>query len=146
MLPILKTRRLVLVAVLHLTQEMARPFGAYAKIHPINRIVIILFTCTRHAYLRIQLLVPASRHKPPRVKLILPLYSDRPPVPIHLFTAGEESIVDNDKTIEYIKSLGWEHTRMTRYEDSRHSVEFDVPELFYSDLVSFIDEANDVAR
>jgi len=91
-----------------------------------------LTQCTAAFYL-------ASR----RMDKMLAKLSDRPPVPIHLFTAGEEGIVDNDKTIEYIESLGWCHTRLTRYDGSRHSVEFDVPERFYADLVGFVDAAHD---
>lgn len=90
-----------------------------------------LSQCTAAFYL-------ASR----RMDKMLAKLADRPPIPIHLFTAGAEGIVDNEKTIEYIASLGWQRTRFTCYEGSRHSVEFDVPERFYADLISFVDEAN----
>lgn len=62
-----------------------------------------------------------------------------PPVPIHLFTAGEERIVDNAKTVAFIKKLEWNQTEVTHYAGARHSIEFDEPDRFYSDLVSFID-------
>jgi len=90
-----------------------------------------LSQCTAAFYL-------ASR----RMDKTLARLADRPPVPIHLMTAGEEGIVDNQKTIEYIISLGWKGTRLTHYERSRHSVEFDEPDRFYADLVSFVEQSN----
>lgn len=64
---------------------------------------------------------------------------DAPPVPIHLMTAGEERIVDNEKTIRFVENLGWDHTQITSYPEARHSIEFDVPDAYYADLIAFID-------
>ncbi len=63
-----------------------------------------------------------------------------PPVPIHLLTAGAEGIVDNEKTIGFIEKLGWKGTVVTDYPGAKHSIEFDAPEAFYADLVSFINQ------
>lgn len=60
------------------------------------------------------------------------------PVPVHLLVAGEERIVDNAQTIEFIEGLGWKGTRVTRYAAARHSLEFDVPEAYFRDLVQFL--------
>ena len=66
-----------------------------------------------------------------------------PPVPIHLFVAGDERIIDNEKTIAFIQSLEWATTRITTYPGARHSLEFeDDPEIYFRDLVAFIAEAH----
>lgn len=62
-------------------------------------------------------------------------------VPIHLFVAGDERIIDNDKTTAFIRNLHWPGCRITRYDTARHSLEFENdPEVYFGDLVSFIDE------
>ena len=62
-----------------------------------------------------------------------------PPVPIHLFVAGDERIIDNEKTIAFCKSLDWATTRITMYPNARHSLEFEGdPEIYFRDLVAFI--------
>lgn len=64
-----------------------------------------------------------------------------PPVPIHLFIAGDERIVDNEKTVEFIEGLNWDGTRITTYPGARHSLEFEPdPEAYFRDLVDFIDQ------
>jgi len=62
-----------------------------------------------------------------------------PPVPIHLLTAGEERIVDNEKTVAFVRSLGWDGTTITNYPGAKHSIEFDEPDKFYADVIAFID-------
>lgn len=65
------------------------------------------------------------------------------PVPIHLFVAGDERIVDNEKTIRFIKELNWPGSRITTYDTARHSLEFENdPEIYFRDLVAFITEYN----
>lgn len=64
-------------------------------------------------------------------------------VPIHLFIAEDERIVDNDKTVAFVKELNWSETRITTYPAARHSLEFEGnPEGYFGDLVAFIDEMN----
>lgn len=63
------------------------------------------------------------------------------PVPIHLFIAGDERIVDNDRTTNFIQGLQWPACRITTYPAARHSLEFEGnPEVYFRELVSFIDE------
>jgi len=61
-----------------------------------------------------------------------------PPVPIHLMLAGDERIVDNEKTLEFFTKLGWPDVLVKYYDGARHSVEFEVPDRFYADLVEFL--------
>ncbi|MHC5112784.1 MAG: alpha/beta hydrolase [Planctomycetota bacterium] len=64
-----------------------------------------------------------------------------PPVPVHLFNASDERIVDNDKTCRYVRELNWHHSRITTYEGARHSLEFENdPEVYFTDLVKFVNE------
>jgi len=66
---------------------------------------------------------------------------DAPPVPIHLFLAGEERIIDNEKTADFFQELNWPGLRITRYARARHSLEFECdPGVYFGDLVSFIDD------
>ncbi len=64
-----------------------------------------------------------------------------PPVPIHLFLAGDERIVDNEKTAAFIRDLHWPNCRITKYDTARHSLEFEGdPEIYFRDLVAFVAE------
>jgi alpha-beta hydrolase superfamily lysophospholipase len=63
------------------------------------------------------------------------------PVPIHLFIAGDERIIDNDKTASFVRELGWANCRITTYDNARHSLEFENdPEIYFADMLGFIDE------
>ena len=63
----------------------------------------------------------------------------RDPVPLHLMLAGDERIVDNTQTVEFIEALAWSEVRITRYADSRHGLEFEsVSEEFLLELVAFL--------
>ncbi len=65
------------------------------------------------------------------------------PVPIHLFLAGDEHIIDNDKTLSFIRDLRWDRCRITTYDTVRHSLEFENdPEVYFRDLVAFVDECS----
>ncbi|MFQ5496013.1 MAG: alpha/beta fold hydrolase [Phycisphaerae bacterium] len=62
-----------------------------------------------------------------------------PQVPIHLFLAGDERIIDNDRTERFVRDLGWPGGRITRFDGLRHSLEFEGdPELFFQALTGFI--------
>lgn len=64
-----------------------------------------------------------------------------PPVPIHLFLAGEEGIIDNDKTADFIAGLDQKDAVTTRYESARHSLEFEpCADQYTRDLLTFIDQ------
>ena len=61
------------------------------------------------------------------------------PVPLHLFLAGHERIIDSEKTARFIRDLGWPGCRITRFGGARHSLEFEPdPELYYAAMVEFI--------
>ncbi len=89
---------------------------------------LTLRACTASFYL-------ASR----RMDRTVSALREAPPVPIHLMLAGEEHIIDNERTASFLEGLGWPDVRITRYEHARHSLEFDVPEAFFRDLVAFLD-------
>lgn len=90
--------------------------------------VLTLRECTAGFYL-------ASRRMD-RMAARLP---QAPPLPIHLLLAGEEPIIDNDKTSAYVEKLGWAESRITRYAGARHSLEFEaVRENYFRDLVGFL--------
>lgn len=74
-----------------------------------------------------------------RMDKIVARLNDSPMVPIHLFLAGDERIVDTDRTEAFVRGLSWPHTKITRYESARHSVEFEGdPTIYFRDLVEFI--------
>jgi alpha-beta hydrolase superfamily lysophospholipase len=63
-----------------------------------------------------------------------------PPIPVHLLLAGDERIIDNDKTVQYAESLAWPDVTVARHEQSRHAFEFDSdPQGYYHDLVTFME-------
>jgi alpha-beta hydrolase superfamily lysophospholipase len=91
---------------------------------------LTLRQCTASFYL-------ASR----RMDRTIAKLSAAPPVPIHLFIAGDERIVDNEKTVEFVEVLHWPGTRITTYAEARHSLEFEPdPDRYFHDLVDFVDE------
>ena len=56
--------------------------------------------------------------------------------------AGDERIIDNDRTREFIRDLRWPGCRITTFDTARHSLEFeDDPECYFTDVVQFIDGA-----
>lgn len=68
-------------------------------------------------------------------------FGQAPPVPIHLFLAGDERVIENAPTEAFVLDLGRAENRITHYPDSRHSLEFEVcRENFCRDLVGFINE------
>lgn len=58
------------------------------------------------------------------------------PIPIHLMLAGDERIIDNDKTQSYFSDLNWSATRVTEFASARHALEFDEPERFANELAA----------
>jgi len=46
------------------------------------------------------------------------------PVPIHVFLAGEERIIDNEATLQFVRRLPWPRRFTTTYPRSRHTLEF----------------------
>lgn len=59
--------------------------------------------------------------------------------PIHLFLAGRDRIIDNERTRCWFRELGSPDRRITEYPDSEHTIEFETDrELFFNDLVEWI--------
>ncbi len=62
-------------------------------------------------------------------------------VPLHLMLAADEHIIDNDKSAEFVRNLGWTTTLITTYQNSRHTLEFEPDkEAFLNDLVKWVSE------
>lgn len=61
------------------------------------------------------------------------------PIPIHLFLAGKERIIQNDPTRRFVDELDWPNCRITELPDAWHSLEFlEDPEPYFDELTSFI--------
>ena len=62
-----------------------------------------------------------------------------PPVPLRVFLAGEERIIDNDKTGRLIGELDWPDKQVITYPNSRHTIEFGSDQQpFTADLVNWL--------
>jgi len=89
---------------------------------------LTLRSCTASFYL-------ASR----RMDRIVAKLGAAPAVPLHLMLAGEERIIDNEKTRQFVTALPWRNCRITTYDAARHSLEFEGdPEDYFGDLTAFI--------
>lgn len=91
---------------------------------------LTLRRCTAGFYL-------ASR----RMDKMVAKFGKAKPVPVHLFVAGGERIIDNEKTLAFLREANWPRCRVTTYPTARHSLEFEEdPATYFRDLVAFIDE------
>lgn len=88
---------------------------------------LTLRQCTAGFYL-------ASR----RMDRMVAKLSQSEPVHIHLLTAGDERIIDNERTIRFIEELGWTGFRHTHNEAARHALEFEDPESLCRDITDFL--------
>ncbi len=78
-----------------------------------------------------------------RMDKIVARFPQSRPVPVHLLMAGDERIVDSEKTVRFVRELGWPVCRITTYDNVRHSLEFDGnPEIYFADLTAFLDEVS----
>jgi len=78
-----------------------------------------------------------------RMDKIVARFSELRPVPVHLLMAGDERIIDSEKTVSFVRGLGWPLCRITAYDDLRHSLEFEGnPETYFADLTAFLDEVS----
>jgi alpha-beta hydrolase superfamily lysophospholipase len=59
------------------------------------------------------------------------------PVPVHLVVAGDERIIDNEKTVRFIEQLPWPKVNTTTYPALRHSLEFE-GRSYLNDMVAFV--------
>ena len=65
------------------------------------------------------------------------------PVGLHLVIAGDELIINTEKTAGFVRELRWPRTQITKYERARHSLEFEADrETYFSDLAGFIKNAS----
>ncbi len=104
--------------------------------HFFNTDELTLRQCTASFYL-------ASRRMD---KLVAKLPSANS-VPVHLFVVGDERIIDNDKTVNFIRELHWPKCRITTYAGARHSLDFDDdPEPYFKDMVAFVQETSGALR
>ena len=66
--------------------------------------------------------------------------------PVHLFLAGHERIIDNDRTREWLRDLPSPDRRITEYPEGHHTLEFDAdPEAFFKDEVTWILEREEAS-
>jgi len=66
------------------------------------------------------------------------------PVPLHLFLAGQERIIDNERTTQFIRDLHWTDTLISTYTAARHSLEFEPAEDgYFDDLAGWIRAVTD---
>lgn len=59
--------------------------------------------------------------------------------PLRLFLAEHDRIIDNHKTREFVRGLGWPGRDIVEYQGAHHTLEFEPdPEPFFSDLVGWL--------
>ncbi len=74
-----------------------------------------------------------------RMDRIVARLKDAPPVPVHLFLAGDERIVDNDRTLAFFDSLDWPDVTCTWHQSARHSLEFESDaQRYFKQLTDFV--------
>ncbi|NLX13051.1 MAG: alpha/beta hydrolase [Phycisphaerales bacterium] len=63
--------------------------------------------------------------------------------PLHLFLAGHDQIIDNDRTRRFVTGLGWPNTKITEYPSAEHTLEFETdPEPYFQNLRDWIVQSN----
>lgn len=91
---------------------------------------LTLRQCTAGFYL-------ASR----RMDRIVTRLGQSPPVPVHLLLAEDEGIIDNQKTLEFVRSLTWPAKVISQFP-GRHSLEFEGdPKVYFDRLVDFLNRS-----
>jgi acylglycerol lipase len=59
--------------------------------------------------------------------------------PLRVFLAGRDRIIDNDRTRDFVRQLGWPDREIVEYPDAHHTLEFEAnPEPFFADLVLWL--------
>jgi alpha-beta hydrolase superfamily lysophospholipase len=67
--------------------------------------------------------------------------------PVHLFLAGNERIIDNERTREWLRDLPSEDRQITEYPEGHHTLEFESdPEAFFRDQVGWISQRQQATR
>jgi alpha-beta hydrolase superfamily lysophospholipase len=66
---------------------------------------------------------------------------------LRVFLAGNDRIIDNHRTREFVRRLGWPCRTIVEYPDAQHTLEFEPdPELYYSDLVEWVTDCERANR
>ena len=67
-------------------------------------------------------------------------------VPLHLMLAGDERIVDNEATRNFVREMSWPHRAITTYDRSRHTLEMGPDRDGYiEDLIRWLSDPEGVA-
>ncbi|CAN5831530.1 alpha/beta hydrolase [soil metagenome] len=83
-------------------------------------------------------LLAASAFLDRRLKRIPPLVQQ----PALLMLAGQDRIVDNDRTLSYFERLASRDRRVIEYPEAHHTLEFEPdPDRYIQDLIAWLDEA-----
>jgi len=62
-----------------------------------------------------------------------------PAVPLHVFLAEDERIIDNDRTHQFLRQFDWPRVRILTYEHARHTLEFEEHrDRYFDDLVEML--------
>ena len=65
-----------------------------------------------------------------------------PPVPLNVFLAEDERIIDNAKTRHFVRELNWPCAQITTYQNARHTLEFEQHnDRYFNDLVNWLLQA-----
>jgi len=65
-------------------------------------------------------------------------------IPLKLFLAGRDRIIDNARTRRFVRSLPWQRCEITEYPDAHHTLDFEPdPSLFHADLRAWLDSVTD---
>jgi len=60
-------------------------------------------------------------------------------VPIKLFLAGEDRIINNDRTRAFVEGLSWPRVEVTAYPGAHHTLEFETdPTGYFKDAVTWL--------
>ena len=74
-----------------------------------------------------------------RMDRVVAKLGETPAVPLHIFLAGEDRIIDNDKTREMVRALPWPTRFVTQYDKARHTLEFSpARETYLADLIRWL--------
>jgi alpha-beta hydrolase superfamily lysophospholipase len=66
--------------------------------------------------------------------------------PMRVFLAGEDRIIDNHKTKQFIRHLDWPTREISEYSRAQHTLEFEPdPEPYFKELVDWLKEANRIS-
>jgi acylglycerol lipase len=65
--------------------------------------------------------------------------------PIHLFLAGRDRIIENERTSAWLRALPSIDRQITQYPDAQHTLEFESdPSSFFKDLCDWIAERSEI--